>query len=151
MKRLRLAGAALVLLAAALALSPFPRAFTETESASSFAQQSQRAGQQTTPSTTLRMDDQATSTKIIKMVRPVYPHTAEQAHVEGTVALHVITNKDGSVKKVSFVSGPPLLMQAAIDAVRQWRFQPTLVNGKPVTDHTVVRVVFSLKHAGDAR
>jgi protein TonB len=60
------------------------------------------------------------------------------------VVLHAVISKDGSVEDLQYVSGPPLLMKAAMDAVRQWRYQPTQLNGEPVEVDTTVSVVFTL-------
>jgi protein TonB len=58
--------------------------------------------------------------------------------------LHAIIAKDGTVQQLEVMSGHPLLVQAALDAVRQWRYQPTLLNGEPVEVDTTVDVIFSL-------
>jgi protein TonB len=58
--------------------------------------------------------------------------------------LHAIIGKDGSVQQLNLESGHPLLVQAALDAVRQWRYQPTLLNGEPVEVDTTIDVIFSL-------
>jgi periplasmic protein TonB len=81
---------------------------------------------------------------LINRVRPVYPEQARQAHIQGLVRLHLVLAKDGSVAQFQVVSGHPLLLQAAVDAVRQWCYQPTLLNGEPVEVDTVVEVVFAL-------
>jgi len=67
--------------------------------------------------------------KLIEQVQPNYPEEALQNRIAGTVRLHVILEKDGTVKQVELVAGHPLLAQAAIDAVKQWRYQPTTLNG----------------------
>jgi periplasmic protein TonB len=82
--------------------------------------------------------------KIINKPMPVYPEIAKTAHIQGTVVLHAIIAKDGSVEQVTFISGPPLLMRNAMDAVRQWRYQPTLLNGEPVEVDTTISVVFTM-------
>ena len=81
---------------------------------------------------------------LIRKVEPVYPPIAKMAHISGTVVLHAIIAKDGSVEDLQYVSGAPLLMKSAMDAVRQWRYQPTLVNGEPVEVETTISVVFAL-------
>jgi len=58
--------------------------------------------------------------------------------------LHAIIGKDGTVQQLQLVSGPPLLVNAAMDAVRQWRYQPTELNGEPVDVDTTIQVVFTL-------
>jgi protein TonB len=81
---------------------------------------------------------------MIRQVQPVYPQIAKTAHVQGTILLHAIIAKDGSVQELTYVSGPPLLMKAAQDAVREWRYQPTLLNGEPVEVETTISVIFTL-------
>ncbi|MHB8755331.1 MAG: energy transducer TonB [Candidatus Acidiferrales bacterium] len=81
---------------------------------------------------------------LIHTVQPVYPPIARTAHIQGTVVLHALIAKDGSVKHLTFVSGPPLLMRAAMDAVEQWRYKPTLLNGNPVEVDTTITVIFNL-------
>lgn len=84
------------------------------------------------------------SAKLISQVAPVYPLLAKQARISGTVRLHVIVARDGSMAQIEVASGHPLLVQSALDAVRQWRYQPTLLNGEPVEVDTFVEVVFQL-------
>ena len=81
---------------------------------------------------------------LLHQVIPVYPAIAKTAHVSGTVILHAIIGKDGSIQDLTYMSGPPLLMRNAMDAVRQWRYKPTLLNGEPVEVDTTISVVFSL-------
>jgi protein TonB len=85
-----------------------------------------------------------TQAKITHQVTPIYPPIAKSAHLRGTVVLHCIIGTDGSTQQVEYKSGPPLLMKAAMDAVRQWRYQPTLLDGRPVEVDTTVSVIFSL-------
>jgi TonB family protein len=84
--------------------------------------------------------------KLIKQVEPTYPPLARQTRISGTVRLHAIIGKDGAVQEVEVVSGHPLLLQAAMNAVKQWVYQPTLLDGKPVKVDTTVDVIFSLNH-----
>jgi TonB family protein len=77
-------------------------------------------------------------------VSPVYPAVARAARVQGIVILQALIGKDGQVKELSVVSGPPLLQSAAIDAVKQWVYRPYLLNGDPVEVMTTVNVVFTL-------
>jgi TonB family protein len=85
--------------------------------------------------------------EIVKRPMPVYPQIAEQAKISGTVVLHAIIGKDGMVNDLQYISGPALLMRAAMDAVRQWEYEPTLLNGEPVTVDTTVSVVFTLNNS----
>jgi TonB family protein len=92
----------------------------------------------------IRVAGNVIAAKITHTVPPIYPPIAKTAHISGTVVLHCIIAKDGRMLQVEYVSGPPLLMKAAMDAVRQWEYQPTLLNDKPVEVSTVVSVVFEL-------
>ena len=69
---------------------------------------------------------------------------AKTAHISGTVVLHAIIGTDGTVQDLQYISGPPLLMRSAMDAVHQWRYKPTMLNGEPVEVDTTVQVVFTL-------
>jgi uncharacterized protein (TIGR02246 family) len=82
---------------------------------------------------------------LIYRVDPVYPALARQARIAGTVVLSVVVGKDGSVENLKVISGHPLLVQAAVDAVKQWRYKPYLLNGEPVEIQTTVTVPFSLQ------
>jgi protein TonB len=80
----------------------------------------------------------------VNRITPIYPPLARQTRISGTVRLHAIISKDGSIQQLEVMSGHPLLQQAALDAVRQWRYQPTLLNGEPVEVDTTIDVIFSL-------
>jgi len=82
--------------------------------------------------------------RLVNKVQPQYPPLARQTRISGTVKLHAIIGKDGSVQQLQVVSGHPLLVQSALDAVKQWRYQPTLLNGEPVEVDTEIDVIFSL-------
>jgi periplasmic protein TonB len=99
------------------------------------------------PVTRVRIGGNVEAAKLINRVQPVYPEEARQAHIQGMVRLHLVLAKDGSVAQVQVVSGHPLLVQAAVDAVRQWCYQPTLLNGEPAEVDTVVEVVLALTPA----
>lgn len=76
--------------------------------------------------------------------KPVYPPIAIATHTQGVVVLQALISRTGSIENLRVVSGPPLLRQAALDAVRQWRYRPFLLNGQPVEVETTVNVVFTL-------
>jgi periplasmic protein TonB len=76
--------------------------------------------------------------------KPVYPPVAVAIHTQGAVVLEALISRTGSIENLRVVSGPPLLRQAALDAVRQWRYRPFLLNGQPVEVETTVNVVFTL-------
>ena len=81
---------------------------------------------------------------LVRKVAPVYPPLARQARIQGTVILKVVIDKSGNVFEVDLVSGHPMLSPAAMAAVRQWKYQPYLVNGEPVDVETNVQVIFRL-------
>jgi protein TonB len=81
---------------------------------------------------------------LIHRVVPQYPEIARLTHVSGTIVLRAIIGKDGTVQELSYVSGPALLIKPAMDAVRQWSYRPTLLNGEPVEVQTTIDVVFTL-------
>src|SRR5208282_5123766 len=81
---------------------------------------------------------------LVRKVNPVYPPLARQARVSGTVVLRAVISKDGSIENLSLVSGHPMLAPAAIDAVKQWKYKPYLLNGEPVEVDTEVQVNFTL-------
>jgi len=82
----------------------------------------------------------------VSVVNPKYPKKAHKQNVEGPVTLHVTIATDGSVKAAAIVSGDSRLTDAAIDAVRQWRFRPFTTDGKPVEGQREVTVNFSLHY-----
>ena len=92
----------------------------------------------------IRVGGNVQAARIVNKVQPVYPEAAHQARIQGVVRLHVIIAKDGTITQMEGVSGHPLLQKAALDAVRQWVYQPTLVNGKPVEVDTTIDVIFQL-------
>jgi protein TonB len=81
---------------------------------------------------------------LIRKVIPQYPQLAKTMHVEGTVALAATISKAGTIVNLRVVSGPPMLQQAALDAVSDWRYRPYLLNGQPVDVETTINVVFKL-------
>jgi periplasmic protein TonB len=82
--------------------------------------------------------------KLIAQVTPVYPALAKQARVAGTVRLTAIIGRDGAIRNLQVMSGHPLLTPAALEAVKQWRYQPTLLNDEPVEVITQIDVNFTL-------
>lgn len=84
------------------------------------------------------------SAKLVKKVEPEYPAEAREKRIEGTVKLKVIVQKDGSVRVLSIVEGDPALSPAAVEAVRQWRYEPCRLNGQPVDLDWTIDVVFAL-------
>jgi periplasmic protein TonB len=81
---------------------------------------------------------------LVRRVQPNYPPLARQARIQGTVVLRAVIGKDGSIQNLTLVSGHPMLAPAAIDAVKQWKYKPYLLNGEPVEVDTEVLVNFTL-------
>jgi protein TonB len=81
---------------------------------------------------------------LIKKVQPNYPPLARQARIQGTVLLQAEISKDGTIENLRLISGHPMLAPAAIEAVRQWRYKPYMLNGEPVAVETQVQVNFTL-------
>jgi periplasmic protein TonB len=82
--------------------------------------------------------------ELVRRVDPVYPEIARAMHLSGTVRLHAIIATDGTVEHLELLSGSPILARAAEDAVRQWRYRPTLLSGIPVEVETYITVNFVL-------
>jgi periplasmic protein TonB len=92
----------------------------------------------------IQLGGQLEEAKLVHFVQPDYPSLARYARLTGIVMLHAVIGEDGTVRELQAVSGPPLLAHAAIEAVKQWRYQPTLLNGEPYEVDTVISVVFRL-------
>jgi protein TonB len=96
------------------------------------------------PSAPIRVSEGASLANLIHKVVPVYPPLARQARVSGTVRLQGVIAKDGTIQQLQILSGHPMLTRAALDAVRQWVYRPTLLNGEPVEVISGIDVVFTL-------
>ena len=81
---------------------------------------------------------------LIRKVQPAYPPLARQARIQGQVVLQAEISKNGSIENLRLISGHPMLAPAAIEAVKQWRYKPYLLNGEPVAVETTVQVNFTL-------
>ena len=81
---------------------------------------------------------------LIEKVVPQYPAIARAARIQGTVVMQATISKAGTIENLRVISGPAMLLQAAIQAVRAWRYKPYLLNGEPVEVETTVDVVFRL-------
>jgi len=81
---------------------------------------------------------------LVRRVQPNYPPLARQARIQGQVVLRAVISKDGSIEGLTLVSGHPMLAPAAIEAVKQWKYRPYLLNGEPVEVDTEVLVNFTL-------
>jgi protein TonB len=81
---------------------------------------------------------------LVRKVTPTYPPLARQARIQGQVVLRAVISKDGSIEGLTLVSGHPMLVQSALEAVKQWKYKPYLLNGEPVEVDTEVMVNFTL-------
>ncbi len=94
--------------------------------------------------TRVKVSAGVTTGLLIRKVQPNYPPLAKQARISGSVVLQAVIGKDGSIQNLRAVSGHPMLIQSAIDAVRQWKYKPYFLNGEPVEVDTMVTVNFTL-------
>jgi protein TonB len=83
---------------------------------------------------------------LIRRVEPVYPLLAKQIHKEGRVELRAIIATDGTIQSLEIVSGDPIFYQSALEAVRQWHYKPTILNGQAVEIDTHVTVIYAMSH-----
>jgi protein TonB len=93
---------------------------------------------------TLNVSGSVMAGRAISKTPPVYPRFARDARVDGTIVLHATISKAGTISNVSVISGPQMLRQAALDAVKTWRYKPYLLNNEPVEVETTVNVIFVL-------
>jgi TonB family protein len=92
----------------------------------------------------VRVSQRVMAGLLVSKVAPDYPADAKQARIQGTVVMRVIVDKEGNVANIQLISGHPILAPAAIDAVKQWKYTPYLLNGMPVEIETQVTVNFTL-------
>jgi len=100
-----------------------------------------------TPVKRMRIASRVAEANLIHDVAPQYPPEAGRSRIEGTVVLMAVIGTDGSVKDVRVESGLPLLAQAAIDAVKQWRYKPYMIDGEPVEVDSRITINFTLSRA----
>jgi len=96
------------------------------------------------PSGPVRVSNGVQAAKLVRQVKPVYPPLARQARISGTVRLVAIIGRDGSIQNLQVASGHPLLTAAAVEAVKQWLYRPTLLSEQPVEVITQIDVNFTL-------
>lgn len=94
----------------------------------------------------VRVSSSVAAGRLVGKTLPVYPRIAVAARMEGTVVLQATISRAGTIENLRVISGPAMLQQAALDAVKQWRYQPFLLDGEPVEVETTVNVVFNLNH-----
>jgi protein TonB len=93
----------------------------------------------------LRLSEPVVEAQLISRIEPRYPALALQTRLQGAVRLQAIISRDGRITSLEVLSGHPLLVQAALDAVRQWRYRPTLLHGEPVEVETSITVNFRME------
>jgi TonB family protein len=99
----------------------------------------------------IRVSQKVEEGLIAKKVQPQYPQEAREQHIQGTVVLKAQISKEGDVAQLELVSGHPLLVPAAIEAVKQWKYKPFLLNGQPLVVETQITVSFTLALPEDAK
>jgi len=92
----------------------------------------------------VRVSSGVASGNLINKVQPVYPPIARTNRIAGQVVLHALISKNGNIENLQVVSGHPMLTQSALEAVRQWKYKPYLLNGEPVEVETTIQVNFNL-------
>jgi len=97
------------------------------------------------PVVRIRISQGVTQGMLINKIEPAYPQIALSAHIAGVVTLKAIIGRDGSISELHAVNGHPILIPAAIDAVKQWRYRPYLLNGEPVEVETIITVTFQIQ------
>jgi protein TonB len=83
---------------------------------------------------------------LLHRVDPIYPPLPKQMHREGQVELRAVIAIDGSIQSLQVVSGDPLFLRSATDAVSQWRYRATVLNGQPVEIETYITVIYTLQY-----
>ena len=131
----RLRIALLLLLAASLGWWRWQRGWRELEA--------QLPAQQVVVQPQLMVAAAEMEQRITHKVDPVYPEEARQGHLHGVVVLHVVVGSDGTVMRLERVRGPEILAQAAMEAVRWWRYEPYVLNGRPIDVETTLEVPFN--------
>src|SRR2546427_48439 len=95
------------------------------------------------PPTRVRVGGNVIAANLLQQVKPTYPPLAKQARIQGVVVLEAEISKEGTIENLKVITGHPLLIQAAIDAVKQWRYKPTMPNNEPVPVVTTITVNFA--------
>jgi protein TonB len=100
------------------------------------------------PKAPIRVGGNVRPPKVIVRVDPEYPVLAKATHVQGVVVIHAILDEKGTVENMKVVTGPPLLYQAAINALGRWRYEPTYLNDQSVAVELLVTLTFQLNSLG---
>jgi TonB family protein len=94
--------------------------------------------------TRVRISQAFMGNRLLRRVEPAYPPESQDDHIAGVVVVHVVIDKSGGVLQADYVSGPAVLVPAAIEAVKQWKYQPYLLNGEAVEVESTVDISFTL-------
>jgi protein TonB len=97
-----------------------------------------------TPPTRVSVPGKVTAATIVDRINPQYPPEARAGHVQGEVLLHAIIDKEGKISELQVLSGDDVLAKSALEAVRQWRYKPMLLDGEPAEVDTTITITFSL-------
>jgi len=92
------------------------------------------------------ISEPAQMAQLIRRIDPIYPPLARQIQREGRVELHAIISATGTIESLEVISGDPLFIQSALSAVREWRYRPTILNGRPIEVDTRITVIYTLSH-----
>jgi len=92
------------------------------------------------------ISEPAQMAQLIRRVEPSYPTLAKQIQREGRVELHALISTEGRIESLEVISGDPLFIQSALSAVREWRYRPTILNGRPIEVDTRITVIYTLSH-----
>jgi protein TonB len=92
------------------------------------------------------ISEPAQMAQLIRRIDPIYPPLARQIQREGRVELHAIISATGTIESLEVISGEPLFIQSALSAVREWRYRPTILNGRPIEVDTHITVIYTLNH-----
>jgi protein TonB len=96
----------------------------------------------TAPTVRIRLGGEVAKRQLIHRVDPIYPAEAAAARKEGEVLLHILLATDGTIKELDLLKGDPIFAKAALEAVKQWRYKPILLNGKAVEVDSTISVTF---------
>lgn len=96
------------------------------------------------PNGPVRVGGHVRQPKVIVQILPKYPPLARETHVQGQVQIDAVLDEQGNVIEMKVVSGHPLLYQAALDALKQWKYEPTYLNGRPIAVQLIVTITFQL-------
>jgi TonB family protein len=126
---------------------PAPPATSQAEQTPSTA-----ASTSTTPHPVrIRIGGEVAAAVLTHVVQREYPDEAKKNNIRGTVSLHIVVANDGTIRTVEYVSGPHELMDVSIEAVKQWRYKPVLLNNRPVEVDTTINVIFALDKKGNLK